>query len=429
MERDLMLDLIQWKNKSNRKPLILKGARQVGKTWLMKEFGKKYYKYTAYVNFDNNERMKEIFESDYDIQRILMAINIETGVKLLPAETLIIFDEIQEAPRALASLKYFYENAPEYSIIAAGSLLGVAIHKGVSFPVGKVDSLELNPLSYREFLKAVGEEGLVKLLQSKDYSLISSFKDKYIEWLKKYYYIGGMPEVVENFINNKDFYEVRYIQKQIIEMYENDFSKHTPDNELPRIRMVWNSIPMQLAKENKKFFFGKIKEGARAKDFELAIEWLLDCGLIKKVYKVTKPNMPLKAYMDFSSFKLYLLDVGLLGALSDLDAKTIIDGNLIFTEFKGALTEQYVLQQLIADTSYKPYYFTENKSEGEIDFIIQKGSQIVPIEVKAEENLKAKSLKVYCEKYQPAEAIRTSMSDYREQSWLTNIPLYCISNL
>lgn len=429
MERDLMLDLIQWKKKSNRKPLILKGARQVGKTWLMKEFGKKYYKYTAYVNFDNNERMKEIFESDYDIQRILMAINIETGVKLLPAETLIIFDEIQEAPRALASLKYFYENAPEYSIIAAGSLLGVAIHKGVSFPVGKVDSLELNPLSYREFLKAVGEEGLVKLLQSKDYSLISSFKDKYIEWLKKYYYIGGMPEVVENFINNKDFYEVRYIQKQIIEMYENDFSKHTPDNELPRIRMVWNSIPMQLAKENKKFFFGKIKEGARAKDFELAIEWLLDCGLIKKVYKVTKPNMPLKAYMDFSSFKLYLLDVGLLGALSDLDAKTIIDGNLIFTEFKGALTEQYVLQQLIADTSYKPYYFTENKSEGEIDFIIQKGSQIVPIEVKAEENLKAKSLKVYCEKYQPAEAIRTSMSDYREQSWLTNIPLYCISNL
>ena len=429
MERDLMLDLIQWKNKSNRKPLILKGARQVGKTWLMKEFGKKYYKYTAYVNFDNNERMKEIFESDYDIQRILMAINIETGVKLLPAETLIIFDEIQEAPRALASLKYFYENAPEYSIIAAGSLLGVAIHKGVSFPVGKVDSLELNPLSYREFLKAVGEEGLVKLLQNKDYSLISSFKDKYIEWLKKYYYIGGMPEVVENFINNKDFYEVRYIQKQIIEMYENDFSKHTPDNELPRIRMVWNSIPMQLAKENKKFFFGKIKEGARAKDFELAIEWLLDCGLIKKVYKVMKPNMPLKAYMDFSSFKLYLLDVGLLGALSDLDAKTIIDGNLIFTEFKGALTEQYVLQQLIADTSYKPYYFTENKSEGEIDFIIQKGSQIVPIEVKAEENLKAKSLKVYCDKYQPAEAIRTSMSDYREQSWLTNIPLYCISNL
>lgn len=429
MERDLMLDLIQWKNKSNRKPLILKGARQVGKTWLMKEFGKKYYKYTAYVNFDNNERMKEIFESDYDIQRILMAINIETGVKLLPAETLIIFDEIQEAPRALASLKYFYENAPEYSIIAAGSLLGVAIHKGVSFPVGKVDSLELNPLSYREFLKAVGEEGLVKLLQSKDYSLISSFKDKYIEWLKKYYYIGGMPEVVANFLNNKDFYEVRYIQKQIIEMYENDFSKHTPDNELPRIRMVWNSIPMQLAKENKKFFFGKIKEGARAKDFELAIEWLLDCGLIKKVYKVMKPNMPLKAYMDFSSFKLYLLDVGLLGALSDLDAKTIIDGNLIFTEFKGALTEQYVLQQLIADTFYKPYYFTENKSEGEIDFIIQKGSQIVPIEVKAEENLKAKSLKVYCEKYQPAEAIRTSMSDYREQSWLTNIPLYCISNL
>ncbi|MBO5160140.1 MAG: ATP-binding protein [Lachnospiraceae bacterium] len=429
MERDLMEQLIYWKNKKNRKPLILKGARQVGKTWIMKEFGKIYYKYTAYINFDNNERMTEIFQSDYDIERILMAINIETGVKLIPSETLIIFDEIQEAPRALASLKYFYENAPEYSIIAAGSLLGVAIHKGVSFPVGKVDSLELNPLSYKEFLKAVGEDGLCKLLQSKNYSMISSFKNKYIEWLKKYYYIGGMPEVVSSFVENKDFYEVRYLQKQIIDMYEDDFSKHTSENELPRIRMVWNSIPMQLAKENKKFFFGKIKEGARAKDFEIAIEWLLDCGLIKKVYKVNKPFMPLKAYMDFSSFKLYLLDIGLLGALSDLDAKTILEGNSIFTEFKGALTEQYVLQQLLADTSYKPYYFTESKSEGEIDFIIQKGSQIVPIEVKAEENLKAKSLKVYCEKYQPAEAIRTSMSDYREQSWLTNIPLYCISNI
>ena len=429
MERDLMEQLIYWKNKKNRKPLILKGARQVGKTWIMKEFGKIYYKYTAYINFDNNERMTEIFQSDYDIERILMAINIETGVKLIPSETLIIFDEIQGAPRALASLKYFYENAPEYSIIAAGSLLGVAIHKGVSFPVGKVDSLELNPLSYKEFLKAVGEDGLCKLLQSKNYSMISSFKNKYIEWLKKYYYIGGMPEVVSSFVENKDFYEVRYLQKQIIDMYEDDFSKHTSENELPRIRMVWNSIPMQLAKENKKFFFGKIKEGARAKDFEIAIEWLLDCGLIKKVYKVNKPFMPLKAYMDFSSFKLYLLDIGLLGALSDLDAKTILEGNSIFTEFKGALTEQYVLQQLLADTSYKPYYFTESKSEGEIDFIIQKGSQIVPIEVKAEENLKAKSLKVYCEKYQPAEAIRTSMSDYREQSWLTNIPLYCISNI
>ena len=248
MERDLMEQLIYWKNKKNRKPLILKGARQVGKTWIMKEFGKIYYKYTAYINFDNNERMTEIFQSDYDIERILMAINIETGVKLIPSETLIIFDEIQEAPRALASLKYFYENAPEYSIIAAGSLLGVAIHKGVSFPVGKVDSLELNPLSYKEFLKAVGEDGLCKLLQSKNYSMISSFKNKYIEWLKKYYYIGGMPEVVSSFVENKDFYEVRYLQKQIIDMYEDDFSKHTSENELPRIRMVWNSIPMQLAR-------------------------------------------------------------------------------------------------------------------------------------------------------------------------------------
>jgi hypothetical protein len=297
MERTLMEKLIKWKDKPNRKPLILKGARQVGKTWLMKEFGRKNFKNTAYVNFDNNERMKDIFDIDYDIDRILMAINIETGQKILPGETLIIFDEIQENPRAIASLKYFCENAPEYAIIAAGSLLGVAIHEGISFPVGKVDTMELNPLSFREFLLAVDEEGLVKLIDNKDWDMIKTFKNKYIDWLKKYYFIGGMPEVVTSFVKNKDFTEVRYIQNSIIEMYENDFSKHTKDNELPRIRMVWNSIPMQLAKENKKFFFGKIKEGARAKDFELAIEWLQDCGLIKKVYNVSKPAMPLKAYI------------------------------------------------------------------------------------------------------------------------------------
>ena len=253
------------------------------------------------------------------------------------------------------------------------------------------------------------------------------FHDKYVDWLKKYYYIGGMPEVVQSFVDDKDFTEVRYLQNRIIEMYENDFSKHTTENELPRIRMVWNSIPMQLAKENKKFFFGKIKEGARAKDFEIAIEWLQDCGLIKKVYNVSKPAVPLKAYIEFSAFKLYLLDVGLLGALSELDARAILEGNAVFVEFKGALTEQYVLQQLIADTSYIPYYFTETKSEGEIDFVIQKGADIVPIEVKAEENLRAKSLRQYCDKYKPGTAIRTSMSDYREQDWMINVPLWAVS--
>ena len=429
MERYAMQKLVQWKQRKNRKPLILKGARQVGKTWLMQEFGKQYFKNTAYVNFDRNDHMADVFEQDYNVERILMAINIETGVKIVPGETLIIFEEIQENPRAIASLKYFCEDAPEYAIIAAGSLLGVAIHKGVSFPVGKVDTLELHPLCFREFLSAVGEEGLVSLLDNKDTALMEVFQDKYIDWLKKYYFIGGMPEVVATFIDNKDFSEVRYLQKRIIELYEDDFSKHTTENELPRIRMVWNSIPMQLAKENKKFFFGKIKEGARAKDFELAIEWLQDCGLIKKVYNVSKPAMPLKAYIEFSAFKLYLLDVGLLGAMSELDAKSILQGNTIFTEFKGAMTEQYVLQQLVSDTEYTPYYFSESKSEGEIDFLVQKGMDVIPIEVKAEENLRAKSLKVFCNKYQPNIAIRTSMSNYREQEWMTNIPLWVISRI
>ena len=392
----------------------------------MKEFGRTHFKHTAYVNFDNNKNMANVFEGDYDIDRILMAINIETGVKIHPEETLIIFDEIQESPKAIASLKYFCEEAPEYAVIAAGSLLGVAIHKGVSFPVGKVDTLELNPLSFREFLMAMGEEGLSRLIEEVNISLIESFRVKYIDWLKKYYFIGGMPEVVSSFVEERDFTEVRRLQKRIIEMYEADFSKHTTANELPRIRMVWNSIPMQLAKENKKFFFGKIKEGARSKEFEIAIEWLLDCGLIKKVYNVSKPAMPLKVYTEFSAFKLYLIDVGLLAAMSELDAKSILDGNAIFVEFKGALTEQYVLQQLIAGTEFTPYYYSETKSEGEIDFLIQKGTNIVPIEVKAEENLKAKSLRVYCHKFKPQMAIRTSMSNYREQDWMINVPLYVL---
>lgn len=429
MIRYAMDDLIAWKTKSGRKPLLIKGARQVGKTWLMREFGKLHFKKTAYINFDNNPKMKKVFEEDYDIERILMAINIEAKLSVTPGDTLIIFDEIQEAPKAIAALKYFYENAPEYAIIVAGSLLGVAIHEGVSFPVGKVDLLELHPLNYREFLEAMGEKELADLIKSGDYELMAAFKSKLIHWLKNYYYIGGMPEVVQYFATHKDYTEVRKIQNTIIEMYESDFSKHTSTSELPRIRMVWNSIPMQLAKENKKFFFGQIREGGRLKDFELAIEWLSDCGLIKKVYRVNKPAMPLKAYIEFSAFKLFLLDVGLLGALSDLDAQSILMGNDIFMEFKGALTEQYVHQQLISDTEYTPYYFAPQNSSVEIDFMVQRNSNIVPVEVKAEENLRAKSLRSFCEKYKPEYAVRTSMSDYRKQDWMTNIPLYAICNL
>lgn len=429
MKRYAMEELLAWKNKQNRKPLILKGARQVGKTWLMKEFGNLYFENVAYINFDNNQRMKAVFDTDYDIERILMALSIETKQTIHPKETLIIFDEVQEAPRVIAALKYFQENAPEYAVIAAGSLLGVAIHKGVSFPVGKVDMLELHPLSFREFLEAVGENGLVELIGKQDYAMMSAFRDKYDDWLKKYYYIGGMPEVVANFVSARDFVRVREIQNNIVTLYENDFGKRTSDNELAKIRMVWNSIPMQLAKENKKFFFGQIKEGARAKDFELAIEWLLDCGLIKKVCRINKPAIPLKAYAELSAFKLFLLDIGLLGALSDLDVEVILNGNDLFVEFKGALTEQYVLQQLVSDTTYTPYYYASKTSTCEIDFMVQKNGVIVPVEVKAEDNLQSKSLRVFCEKHKPKYAVRTSMADYRQQEWMTNIPLYAIHNL
>lgn len=429
MQRFLMEELVKWKNRNNRKPLILKGARQVGKTWLMKEFGKLHFEKCAYVSFYNNQRMKRVFEEDYDIQRIITNINIETHMEVTPGNTLIIFDEIQEAPKALESLKYFCENAPEYAVIAAGSLLGVAIHAGVSFPVGKVDMLELHPMNFREFLLAIGEVQLEELLEKSDFTLIGDFKERFAFALKNYYYVGGMPEVVSFYSEHKDYDEVRNLQNAILEQYENDFGKHTGAGELPRIRMVWNSIPLQLAKENKKFFFGKIKEGAREKDFEVAIEWLQDCGLIKKVHKVSKPAVPLKAYIDFAAFKLYLLDVGLLGALSELDAESILEGNDIFTEFKGALTEQYVLQQIVSDTKYIPYYYAGEKSTYEVDFLVQKGKGVVPIEVKAEDNLRSQSLKVYCEKYKPGYAVRTSMSNYREQEWMVNLPLYAIKCL
>ena len=429
MERFAMQELVHWKEKANRKPMIVKGARQVGKTWLMKEFGKLHFKKTAYISFFNNQRIKQVFEEDYDINRILMSINIEAKTEVTPEDTLIIFDEIQEAPKALESLKYFCENAPEYAVVAAGSLMGVAIHEGVSYPVGKVDTMELHPMNYREFLSAMGETALMELISKKDYKLAGDFRDKYIFWLKNYYYVGGMPEIVQYFSEHKDYMEVRNLQNTILQQYEDDFGKHAATSELARLRMVWNSIPMQLSKENKKFFFGQIKKGARMKDFEIAIEWLLDCGLIKKVYRVNRPAVPLKAYIDFAAFKLFLLDVGLLGALSELDAESILEGNAIFTEFKRALTEQYVLQQLISDTDYTPYYYASDKATYKMDFMIQKGKNVVPVEVKAEENLRAKSLKVYCQKYEPEYAVRVSMSDYREEEWLTNLPLYAVCNI
>ncbi|HBX45521.1 ATP-binding protein [Limibacterium fermenti] len=429
MRRIALSFLQKWKQRNTRKPLIIRGARQVGKTWLMKEFAKTEYENFAYVNFEDNQQLKTLFLNDFDIPRILLAIQIATGIKPEPNKTLIIFDEIQEAERALTSLKYFRENAPEYHIIAAGSLLGIALHENTSFPVGKVEFLDLYPLSFTEFLEALGEHDLNNLIQTQQWVMINAFKTKYIELLKQYYYVGGMPEVVSSYAMNQDFSEIRQIQQHILNSYEQDFSKHAPADVVPRIRMVWNSVPAQLSKENRKFIYGLIKQGARAKEFELALAWLTDCGLIHKINRISKPALPLKAYEDMGAFKLYLLDIGLLGAMANLDVKTLLDGNLIFSEFKGALTEQYVLQQLVTDAEISIFYWSSEKSNGEIDLLIQYKNEIVPIEVKAAENLQAKSLRAFAEKNKSKMAIRTSMSDFREETWLTNLPLYVINEL
>ncbi len=429
MYRTAMDALLQWKEKINRKPLIIMGARQVGKTWLMKEFGKTHYEKTAYISFYNNKRMDDVFQADFDIKRILMNLNIESGVTITPGDTLIILDEIQDSPKVLESLKYFCEEAPQYHVVAAGSLLGVTIHEGVSYPVGKVDLLDLYPLNFREFLYAMDEQSLADALATKDYALIDNFSEKYLFWLKNYYYVGGMPAVVDEFRQNRDYAEVRQIQNDIVRQYEGDFGKHVDARTLPRIRLVWDSVPLQLAKENKKFFFGQIKKGARSSEYEIAIQWLVDCGLIYKVNRVNEPNMPLKAYKSMNAYKLFVLDVGLLGAMSELEAESILEGNDIFIEFKGALTEQYVLQQLISDTRYNPYYFGTEKATFEQDFLIQKGKDIVPIEVKAGENIRSQSLKAYCDKYKPNKAVSFSTLKYMDQGWMENIPLYAVCNL
>ncbi|GEP97436.1 ATP-binding protein [Chitinophaga cymbidii] len=429
MKRDNIAHLLKWKKSKNRKPLIIRGARQVGKTWLMREFGRKEYQQYAYLNFESSAVLKSLFAGDFDITRILTGIQIETGVNVDPENTLIIFDEIQEAPNALTALKYFQENAPEYHIISAGSLLGVALNSHVSFPVGKVAFLDLYPFSFTEFLEALNEKPLVDLLKSHDWQLVTSFKSKYIELLKLYYYIGGMPEVISTFVQNRDFGEVRAIQQRILIAYEQDFSKHAPHDIVPRIRMLWNSIPAQLSKENRKFIYGAIRQGARAKDYELALSWLIDCGLVHKVNNIKKPAIPLKAYEDFGAFKLFMLDVGLLAAMAELDVRTLLEGNIVFEEFKGALTEQYVLQQLVTQNEGVVYYWSPENARSEIDFLLQIAGRIVPVEVKAEENLQAKSLKVFCQKYQPELAIRTSMSDFRREEWMTNLPLYAIHEI
>ncbi len=429
MYRTAIEKLQKWKESKRRKPLIIEGARQVGKTWLMKEFGKQAYEDMIYINFDSNSRMMELFASDLDTERLIMGIELYIGRKIDPNNSLLIFDEVQEVPRALTSLKYFYENAPQYHIICAGSLLGIALHEGTSFPVGKVDFLKLYPLSYKEFLLATNKERFVQLLDEQDFKMITSFKQTYLDALKQYYFVGGMPEVVQSFIENNDFNEVREIQKRILQAYEQDFSKHAPIEIVPKIRMLWNSIPSQLAKENKKFIYGLVREGARAKEYEAAIMWLSDCGLVHKVSRVNSANVPLKAYEDLKAFKLFLLDVGLLGCMSGLHQRTLLDGNDFFVEFKGALTEQYVCQQLKVMDDLGVYYYTNDRGSCEVDFVVNSGELIIPIEVKAKVNLRSKSLKTYYEKFNPKLSVRTSMMDYKKEDWLVNLPLYAIEQI
>ena len=429
MYRIAIEKLYKWKNNKRRKPLIIEGARQVGKTWLMKEFGKQAYADTVYINFDSNSRMADLFSADLDTDRLIMGLELYAGRKINPENTLLIFDEVQEVPIALASLKYFYENAPQYHIVCAGSLLGIALHQGTSFPVGKVDFLKLYPLSFSEFLMATGNERFAELLKNQDYEMITSFKQTYIDALKHYYFVGGMPEAVQSFAESKDFNEVRAIQKRILAAYEQDFSKHAPNEIVPKIRMLWNSIPSQLARENKKFIYGLVREGGRAREYETAIMWLSDCGLVHKVSRVNAAGIPLKAYEDLKAFKLFIVDVGLLGCMTGLRQRTLLDGDDFFVEFKGALTEQYVCQQLKTIEDLGVYYYTNDRGSCEIDFVVDTGEQIVPIEVKAETNLRAKSLKTYRERFEPELSVRTSMADYKKEDWLLNLPLYAIENI
>ena len=429
MYRKAMEELFQWKNSAHRKPLVIRGARQVGKTWLMEEFGRTAYENLVYINFDSNRRMEALFDADLQVDRLLMGLELYAGQKIDPSNTLLVFDEVQEVPKALASLKYFYENAPEYHIVCAGSLLGVALHQGTSFPVGKVDFLDLYPLSFEEFLMAMGKEPFAQLLARGDFDMATTFKYEYSDLLKQYYFIGGMPEAVRRFSETRDFNEARRVQEQILAAYEQDFSKHAPPEIVPRIRMLWNSIPSQLARENKKFIYGLVKEGARAREYEIALLWLCDCGLVHKVHRVTAPQLPLKSYVDLAAFKLFVVDVGLLGCMAGLRQQILLDGNALFKEFKGALSEQYVLQQLKTQRSLGVYYWKNERNTSEMDFLVSDGTQVVPLEVKAEVNLQAKSLKAYRERFSPSLAVRTAMTDYRIDDGLLNLPLYAVGVL
>lgn len=428
MQRDLLKRLVEWQRSTRRKPLILNGARQVGKTWLLQEFGETYFEQMAYVSLDTDEVARSLFERDLDPHRIIKELSLLTGTAIDPSNTLIVLDEIQAQPKAITALKYFCEDAPEYAIAAAGSLLGLSAHYGSGYPVGKVNTLNLAPLSFGEFLDATGNERFRQLIASGDTSLINSFGTKIVPLLKEYYVVGGMPEAVLAFIDDGSLGSARMVQSQILEDYVRDFAKHAPVRLYPRMIEVWSSIPRHLSQENKKFIFGNVRKGSRATDYEEVLTWLTEAGLITKVSRVSKPGLPLAAYDDGKAFKVFLLDVGLLGAMTGLDPKSVLDGNKALTEFKGALTEQYVCQQLISECAQVPRYWSAENSTGEIDFLIQLEGSICAIEVKAEENLRSKSLRAFKEKHPEVNALRFSLSGFREQEWMRNVPLYAVSN-
>lgn len=427
MYRNIIERLRKWKDKKDRKPLILAGARQVGKTYILKRFGEEEFANVAYINCEDNVLAKNLFMEDYNMQRIILAIGAITGQSIEPGRTLIILDEIQESPRGLSVLKYFCEKAPQYHVVVAGSLLGITMHKGESFPVGKVDVLHIYPMTFDEFLLAKGKQQLFDILRSKDWMTLKLLKSEYIRILREYYFVGGMPEVVKMFVDTNDAIAVREIQNNILYTYQKDISKHVPVSESNRINMVWQSMPSQLVKENKKFIYGVAKPGGRAKDFEVAIQWLMDAGLVYKVERVNEAKMPLKFYVDMSSFKLFLLDCGLLGAMSETPPELLLVSENGMEESKGAFTENYLMSQLVATADTSVFYYSNN-AKLEIDFLIQHGNAIVPIEAKAEENLRSKSLSTFVASHPDMHGLRFSMSDYREQDWVTNVPLYAVTS-
>jgi predicted AAA+ superfamily ATPase len=429
MERTVMVSLAAWKDSPRRKPLLLSGARQVGKTWLLQEFGRRHYSRTLYVSLDQSATARAIFDGDIDIERIVADLAVLAGGGPVDAaDTLIVLDEVQEAPRALTALKYFAETAPQYHVACAGSLLGVAAHPGTSFPVGKVNELHVGPATFDEFLRAVGELGLADLIAQGSPARLEPFHEALITLLRWYLFVGGMPEAVAQFGPERNADGAREVQREVLSAYDHDFSKHAPLSEVPRLRALFASIPRQLARENRRFVVGQAQAGARSRTMEPALQWLLDAGLVFRVPRVSVPRVPLSAYADDKAFKLYLVDTGLVGAMADLDPRTVVGGNAAFVEFKGALTEQYVLQSLIA-AGLAPSYWVSRSGAAEIDFVVATSGVVVPIEVKAATNLQAKSLRVYRDAYNPPKSVRTSLAEFRDEGWLVNVPLYAIGAL